>query len=314
MSAALEITEKQDVEFLPTKTETSSSRPVENEPCRIFELPITRQNNCKVVESESQISAFEGRRTLVKLMDTEFIEETPPKQSHAADPIKNVEDIWKVQEWLINHNRYRDNLLFTCGVNFGLRVGDLLKLKVGHILNADGRSYKAQIELTEEKTSKRRVVFLNDAVMDAADLYFNDLQARKQLINLNDYLFKSRSNNGKNTNKPIDIRNVDRMLKDVINKKCGLDIHASTHCLRKTFAYHVIMGAKDRSRAVEFLQKIFGHSSASITLMYAGITDDEVRDTYQQLNLGIKQGEYHGFNWARSSGYAFKGNKSQEDQ
>ena len=75
------------------------------------------------------------------------------------------------------------------------------------------------------------------------------------------------------------------MLKEVINEKCGIDIHASTHCLRKTFAYHVIQSAPDRERAIEFLQKILGHSSQSITLRYAGITDEEIMDTYKGLNL-----------------------------
>ena len=81
-------------------------------------------------------------------------------------------------------------------------------------------------------------------------------------------------------------RSVERILKEVINDELGIPVKASTHCLRKTFAYQVIMNAKDRSRAIEFLQKIFGHSSQQVTLHYAGITDDEIQDMYQNLNLG----------------------------
>lgn len=205
--------------------------------------------------------------------------------SHAAEPLKKMEDICKVQDYMISHGMLRDNLLFVCGINFGLRISDLLKLQVGHLLNAQGNAYNDRIVLTEQKTGKRRVVYMNEAVMDAADLYFGDMVVRRETINLNDYLFTARSANvPKQT--VLSSRSVERILKDVINDKCGIPVHASTHCLRKTFAYHVIMTAKDRSRAIEFLQKMLGHSSQAITLMYAGITDEEIMKTYQELNLG----------------------------
>ena len=246
------------------------------------------------------------RPAAVKLIGGDFVEEVAQPRSQKAEPIKSAEDIQKVTDYLITNRRYRDNLLFICGINFGLRIGDLLRLKVGHLLNPDGMSYRTQITIKEEKTDKFRIVYPNDAVMDAADLYFQDLQMKREPIDLNDYLFRNLSHNKTRTiverdedgnviekkqvtgvtDEHMTIRSVDRMLKNVINDKCHIDIHASTHCLRKTFAYHVIITASDRPRAVEFLQKIFGHSDQSITLHYAGITDDEIMKTYQQLNLG----------------------------
>lgn len=234
------------------------------------------------------------------LSGAQFVDPTPTRRNHAAEPIKDVNDIYKVQDYLISTKRYRDNLLFTAGINFGLRAGDLLKLKVGHLLNDDGTGYKEEFIVQEGKTGKYRTLYPNDAVMDAADLYFADLQARRQLIDPNDYLFRSRSNNKskkvmengqevmkkRTENEPMAVRSAEALLKEVINDRCHLDVHASTHCLRKTFAYHVITTADDRPRAVEFLQKIFGHSNQAVTLFYAGITDDEIRGTYQKLNLG----------------------------
>lgn len=220
-------------------------------------------------------------------LDTDdFVDESKNIKSHAAEPIKRIEDICAVQDYLIKEKRYRDNLLFTCGINFGLRVSDLLTLKVGNLVTEDGSAYRDKIVLTEQKTGKRRVVYMNDAVMDAADLYFSDMADKRDVISLNDFLFRCEGNRGKSFNKPMLSSSVERILKEVINDKCGLDVHASTHCLRKTFAYQVIMNAKDRSRAIEFLQKMFGHSSQTITLRYAGITDEEIRETYQNLNLG----------------------------
>ena len=256
-----------------------------------------------------------ARPTQVQLTEEAFIEEVPQKRCQAADPIKNVEDIIRVQEYLIDKKRYRDNLLFICGVNLGLRAGDLLRLKVGHLLASDGQSYNLKAVIQEEKTNKVRTFFLNDSIMDAADMYFADLQAKGDPISLNDYLFKSRSNNRSKgirdedgnvveyqsvSNEPIDLRSVDRILKDVINKQCGIDVHASTHCLRKTFGYHMVMSnpVVDRNRAVSMLQKIFNHSSETITLRYIGLTDEEIKNAYQNLNLG----QTKGYNWKLSAG------------
>lgn len=259
---------------------------------KIIQFPVTQLPT----EEPQQIA----RPARVKVSGASFVDPTPPRRNHAAEPIKDVNDIYKVQDYLVTAKRFRDNLLFTAGINFGLRAGDLLQLKVGHLLNDDGNSYKDEIVIQEGKTSKYRTLYLNDAVMDAADLYFSDLQKNKQLIDPNDYLFRSLSNNKskqveidgqkvmkkRTLNEPMAVRSAEALLKEVINDKCHIDVHASTHCLRKTFAYHVITTAEDRPRAVEFLQKIFGHSTQTVTLFYAGITDDEIKGTYQKLNLG----------------------------
>ena len=65
-----------------------------------------------------------------------------------------------------------------------------------------------------------------------------------------------------------------------------LRAHAGTHLMRKTFAYHYLTGAADRSRALEQLMLLLGHSSPRITLSYAGITEDELRDAYECTCLG----------------------------
>lgn len=240
----------------------------------------------------------------IKIDNIAFVDETPTKKKNAAEPIKDAKDIYRVRNYFIDNGRLRDNLIFIMGINFGLRCGDLLRLKIGHILNTD-TSFKQEITIKEEKTDKFRTCYMNDAVMDAAELYLCSLGSE---IDLNSFLFKSRSNNNSPayyetmenmvtlTGKPLKVKraedasitvfSVERMLKKVINEELGINIHAGTHLLRKTFAYHMIMSAPDRSRAIEFLQKILGHSSQSITLAYAGITSEEIKTTCQNLNLG----------------------------
>lgn len=233
----------------------------------------------------SQISHSPARKIArpvsVQITGSAFEEEVPEKKKEAAEPIKSLDDIQHISQYLIQNGRYRDNLLFVAGINFGLRCGDLLKLKVGHILTEDGTAYRDKIVIREQKTKKIREAYLNDAICDAADLYFGSVG----MVDLNDYLFKSQCNRVKSKGTPMTVRSVERLLKEIINDECGLDVHASTHTLRKTFSYHILMNAPDRTRAVEFLMKILGHSSPSVTLAYAGITKEEIEQSYKNLNL-----------------------------
>ena len=131
------------------------------------------------------------RRPQVMLVqDDSFQDNTPGLRSKAAEPIKRIEDIQAISNYLVQEKRYRDNLLFVAGINFGLRCGDLLQLKVGNVITEDGQSYKEEVIIREQKTNKIRRVYLNDAVMDALDLYLSSMTE----VSLNDYLFRSNSN------------------------------------------------------------------------------------------------------------------------
>ncbi len=257
----------------------------------------------------------------VQLTQTEFHTVIDARKKHAAEPLKNSEDVRRVIQYLVKNGRYRDNLLFVMGTNFGLRCGDLLRFQIGHLVDEHGR-LKSKIILQEEKTDKYREVYMNNAVRKAFQLY-----AAGKEFDIDDYLFPSLSTN--NTDKlyetigrrereptqenpathycirrgkdgPIARQNVDRMLKKVINDDLGIDVHAGTHLMRKTFAYHTIMEAPDRARALEFLQQILGHSSQSVTLHYAGITGEEMRRHYENLNLGLD-----GMDFSLSSGLRY---------
>lgn len=215
---------------------------------------------------------------------TEYVESAVVAE-HKSEPIKNVRDIYRISKFLIESNRYRDNMLFIVGINFGLRVSDLVQLRFSDIFNED-LSFKTTFPVLEIKTrntrkvKKNRYITINDAVMDAVILYLEHCPA-----SLSDFMFRSESNRGKNTNKPISRMSVDRILKDVAST-LNIDCHVSTHTLRKTFAYHQMLMANNDPRKLLLLQKIFGHSSVAQTLDYIGITGEEIEEAYKELNLG----------------------------
>ncbi|MBF0233392.1 MAG: hypothetical protein HQK65_10200 [Desulfamplus sp.] len=72
----------------------------------------------------------------------------PKKGSRiTVEPIRSEKDIKKIIRRL--NDRPRDQLLFLMGINNGLRVGDLLKLKVGQVR---GLSAGDSLTIVEGKT------------------------------------------------------------------------------------------------------------------------------------------------------------------
>ena len=63
--------------------------------------------------------------------------------------------------------------------------------------------------------------------------------------------------------------------------EAGITAKIGTHTLRKTFGYHAYNNGYD----ITLIQKLFNHSSPSVTLRYIGITQEELDDVYLSLDL-----------------------------
>ena len=213
---------------------------------------------------------------------------------HAAEPIKNLEDINRICEYLVNEGRYRDNMLFIVGINFGLRASDLRKIRFSNLIN-DNFTFRTSFAVFEQKTrntrkrKRNRYITINNAVIEAVVLY---LQHTPKIC-LSDYMFRSVANRNKlkNQNEPLTVNSIDRILKRVA-KELDLNVKVSTHTLRKTFCYHQMVMSHHNSRKLLLLQKMLGHSSPMQTLDYIGITNEEIEDAYMKLNLGSKKYNY----------------------
>jgi integrase len=213
---------------------------------------------------------------------------------HTAEPIKSLADIARVSEYLIKNGRYRDNMLFILGINFGLRVSDLRLLRFCDLLEEarEGYAFKRSFPLLEQKTKntrkvpRNRYITINAAVMGAVELY---LRHAKKTPQLDDFLFVSESNHAGGA---LSRASIDRIMKG-IGADLGLPCKMATHTLRKTFAYHQMAMSRNDPRKLLLLQKIFGHSSVAQTLDYIGITKDEIEQAYLNLNLGASNRPPH---------------------
>lgn len=174
-----------------------------------------------------------------------------------VDPIRNLNDLEKIKEILAG--KPRDLCLFVLGINNGLRISDLLSLKVKDVKRLKPGD---SLEIKESKTGKANVLMINKSSYKAIKRHLEASGATDF-----DYLFRSNK-----TKRALTKYAANHMIK----KWCRLirlEGNFGAHSLRKTFGYH------QRTRfgvGFDILTRRFNHSCPSITMRYLGIEDKEV--------------------------------------
>lgn len=176
-----------------------------------------------------------------------------------VQPLRDKKLIEKIKTELRNIDE-KYYIMFILGINTGLRISDLLKLKVKDVKNS-------HIVIREEKTGKLKRFPINAYLRKELDLYILGKEDEE-------YLFPSRK-------RPYHIQRVQayRIL-NTVARKFGLQ-EIGTHTLRKTFGYWYYKKTKD----VALLQEIFNHSSPAITLRYIGINNDVIDESLKDFTL-----------------------------
>lgn len=177
-----------------------------------------------------------------------------------VQPIRDKEKIEEMKKTLLAKNE-RDYIMFMIGVNVGLRISDILPLKV--------RDVKADhIKVIEQKTGKVRRVAVNRSLRRALDKFIRNKKD-------SDILIKSREG----VNKPISRSMAYKILREAA-EQVGIS-EVGTHTMRKTFGYHMYQRDKD----VAALQKLFNHDKPSTTLLYIGVEQDYLDAAVLKNNL-----------------------------
>ena len=99
--------------------------------------------------------------------------------------------------------------------------------------------------------------------------------------NLDDYMFKSRKGNN-----PITEKGLWKIIVDVA-ADAGIEKNVGSHSLRKTWARTIYDRATDKSEALVMLQECLRHSDSLTTLRYIAIMDEEKKDMYESIELGL---------------------------
>ncbi|MGV1197799.1 tyrosine-type recombinase/integrase [Enterococcus casseliflavus] len=172
-------------------------------------------------------------------------------------PIKNKETLIQFGEELQKgkHGK-RDYLIMAIGVKIGLRISDILNLKVSDVKN------KTQTEIIEIKTGKKRTLHLKSLTSNIIDYLNTEHSAESE------WLFPSPTDSSRH----LASHQYYKILQKIADN-LGLD-YIGTHTLRKTFSYFFL---KKNKGDIVTLMKILNHSSQAVTLRYAGIEEEDIK-------------------------------------
>ena len=192
------------------------------------------------------------------------------KNSYTSSDYLHWDSATTLVRKLYRDKNYRISLLIGCGIFFGLRISDLLRLNWNMLLNKE-----AKFVMIEKKTGKRREVKINREFQK----HIRDCRAALHIDDMDEPCFLSTKG------KPYSVQWINlvfKELKDLYNLKID---NFSTHSLRKTFGRKVFESSDNAELALVKLMELFNHSSVSITKRYLGLKQEEILQTYDCLSF-----------------------------
>ena len=152
----------------------------------------------------------------------------------------------------------------------GMRVSELVSLKMSDITSGSNCSIIRKNFLIKGKGSKERVIIINDQAQSALEKY---LKIRTSFCvsknsKSNSYFFPSYSNQGHMTR-----QNFALLLKKA-SLNSGLDHDSiSPHILRHSFATHLLENGAD----LRVIQELLGHNSSKTTEIYTHVSTKNIQ-------------------------------------
>lgn len=193
------------------------------------------------------------------------------KAIYNVKPIKTKQELEDFRSALLvgnldslsgNRSGKRNLMLFDFGVNTGLRVSDIVRLKVKQVQN------KNRFTIRELKTGKERTVFIKN-IRKELNNYIYEMKLKQD-----DFLFPSRKHGYH-----VSTTQVYRFLVKA-GKTCGRN-DIGTHTMRKTFGYWYYK----QGGSIENLMHIFNHSSEAITKRYICIDQEDIEKSLQDFHI-----------------------------
>lgn len=135
--------------------------------------------------------------------------------------------------------------------NLGIRISDIVKLKLSDIVN-DGGRYR--LAITEQKTGKQRVFTVPLVIYQYIENYClrNDIGRNEQMF-------------------PLTTRTIQKQLA-IVCDYLGYE-GISTHSFRKWYATEIY---KKNGYDIALVQRLLQHSSAAVTQRYIGIEPQRI--------------------------------------
>ena len=196
-----------------------------------------------------------------------------PKVKQSLPKHLTLEDSLELLNSVDGANQKRDFCILTLFLNCGLRLAELCSLNVSDI-KPDGTM------TVTGKGNKERLVYLNDACMNAVNEYLAVRPSENLPYTQKNALFISRNH------RRISPKTVQHIVKTYL-EKAGLGGQGfSTHKLRHTAATLMYQHGKVDIRV---LKDILGHSNLGTTQIYTHVSDSQIKNAIDSNPLSKVQ-------------------------
>jgi len=182
-----------------------------------------------------------------------------PKRKKSMVHYLSLDESVKLLENISGRNRVRDYCIITLFLNCGLRVSELVGVNI--------RDFHEDTLRVTGKGNKERVVYLNDACMQAVLAYTSERKNIEGIPSqhINAFFLSSQKR-----------RISTETVKWLVKKYCshaGLDPKISVHKLRHTSATLMYRNGVD----VRVLQEILGHKHLNTTQIYTHVDNSDMK-------------------------------------
>lgn len=182
-------------------------------------------------------------------------------------PIRDMNTVHDIEVTLSRQKDRRGRrifLMWEVGIRLGLRVSDLIELRVGDLRGQKSYTY-LPIKQRNKKGARPITITIDPRLREV-------LRVRCQGMDDSEWLFPSQKKTAGGNPKHIS-RQQARDDMQRIAKLCGLTEAIGCHTMRKTFGYHYYQ----RNHDVAILQSWFYHETPATTLVYIGVSEDNFR-------------------------------------
>ena len=206
---------------------------------------------------------------------------------NTTEPIRNPEHLKAFRSYFYDKYTKTDNigmkqkhlrnyLIFIVGLNTGLRISDIMRLSWQELLSQE------KFFIKEKKTKKWNSKYITEDIRNAVTEYYTFCQNNSYDISPDYALFIGKSKRDITEDDP-DCERASKAYIKVLKEtaaKIGIntaEINIGTHTLRKTFCYWYLNTHKNNNYALLEVQQMLKHDKQSTTLLYAGISQDNIK-------------------------------------
>ena len=229
-----------------------------NEEIRTFLHSLSKNTKISTSTINQYINAIKFYYIDVLRRDIPFDMIYRPKRPSLLPKVLDPEQIGSILE---NIENLKHRCMIALEYSAGLRISEVLDIRVNQL-----NFKKGEVCIFAQKGQKERISLLAENLQELLKEYF-------KIYNPRDYLFEGATGG----------RYSESSVRQVLKKallKAGIDIKATNHWLRHSFATDLLEHGTD----IRYIQDLLGHKDIKTTLRYTHVSDEKRRSIQSPLD------------------------------